>query len=93
MEGSEIVKTLQELYELANEACERISEDNINYNEAINWGDLGCLKVRYCITRYGHNYYEVIIAEAAPDAIELRAAIKRYIQKHSKIMPINVVTE
>jgi hypothetical protein len=45
-------------------------------DEAINWGDLGCVESSYVLNDSGENYCEVLIEEAAPDCAEFQAAIQ-----------------
>ncbi len=71
---------LDKIEKLVDEACKLACEDQSQFGEAINWGDLGCADVRYCQTR-DDEFYEVFIEEAAPGCPKLCSFVFNYLKE------------
>lgn len=68
-------------------------EQNKSYIDgAVNWADLQCVDVEYCLDTTGDEFYLVTVDEAAPDNPELQLAIIRQLQ-HVGIRNVRVLTE
>jgi hypothetical protein len=47
------------------------------FHEPINWGDLRCVSVEYCVNDSGDAHYLVLIEEAAPECVEFRSFVEQ----------------
>ena len=63
------------------------------FSEAINWGDLRCVRVFHWTDDSGDSGYTMEIAEAAPDAREFCEWIADSIREDTGILNLEVVTE
>lgn len=59
---------------VANQAIK--DADSNDFKEAINWGDLSVVDVRWFESLEGNSGYEVSIEEASPDCHKFRAYIR-----------------
>lgn len=66
---------LKELREATDECIEMARESRDTFDEAINWGDLGCVEASKVITDKGTERYVVLIEEASPDCIDFQEFI------------------
>ncbi len=68
-----------------------------SYNDkvegSINWGDLRCVNVSYCLDVYNETYYTVEIEEASPTAYKLQDYVYRKLEKKYPDLDIRVSTE
>ena len=68
----------EKLIKDAKSILEKLDRDSVRFKyESINWEDLHVVDVAEVDSFYNGNYIQVIIEEAAPDAISLQAEIMR----------------
>ncbi|RKY28451.1 MAG: hypothetical protein DRP83_00695 [Planctomycetota bacterium] len=72
----EIRSAVETLLKNAAEFKDRFRKD------PINWGDLHCTEVLYCLDDEGHERYQVHIAECDPACGELKRYIIESLQSH-----------
>jgi hypothetical protein len=77
---------------LADDACLMATSREDRFGEAINWGDLGCVDVRWWKSVDGAIGITVYIEEADPSAYQLQAVIREHLASHG-YPNIEVVTE
>lgn len=58
---------LKALKVAVDRACEEAFVKRKEFDEAINWGDLGCISARYIVDDDGGEFYQAFISEAAPE--------------------------
>ncbi len=80
---NDIIPKLRLIKDAVNNALDAAQRTKIE--GAINWGDLSCTEVKYCINDDGSESYEAIIEEAAPENYELRKFITGYMLTQSKV--------
>lgn len=86
-------KELARLQEIANFACEQAQKEKDRFqNDAINWGDLGCITAEYVFDVDGDEHYRVLIEEASPTSAELQRFVRRHFQALG-ISDVEVATE
>ena len=73
--------SLMDLYKSANEACALAVKRKKKINGAINWADLKCVEARQWSAWPTETGYTVIIQEADPVNLELRAFINQYLER------------
>jgi hypothetical protein len=80
---------------LTNIACEYAKthlQDNLD--EAINWGDLGCVEVRYCYNNTGVECFQVVVEEADPSCPKLKTYLQEYLcDRIPGLYAFEIVTE
>lgn len=67
---------LKRLRNAANNAVERVYRRRDEIGGAVNWADLSCVEAAWVRTDRGDEHAEVLIEEAAPEAVELQRAVK-----------------
>ena len=70
---------LQTLIGLANDACQAAFNNEKCREDAVNWGDLGCIEAQFCADEHGNTWYHVLIEEAFPSADNLRNFVMEYL--------------
>lgn len=68
MDNKEIIKKLKEYQTICNEAIAEAQK--IKFKGAINWSDLSCVLVVFCLPSDGGNFYKFFISEASPNCGE-----------------------
>jgi hypothetical protein len=66
---------LSALRDAADRACDQAYQSREHIDDAINWGDLACVKATKWVDDEGNEGYAVLIEEASPDATELCAYV------------------
>ena len=70
---------LQTLISLVKDACQAAFNNETCREDAVNWGDLGCIEARLCADEHGNTWYHVLIEEAFPSADNLRNFVMEYL--------------
>ena len=70
---------LRQLHSCANDACDAARGDSKASCEAVNWGDLGCVRVTRWYGLDNTSGWQVWIEEASPDAEALQWFIQKYL--------------
>ena len=78
-----------------NKVCEEAIKkiDKSEIQGAINWADLHCVEVIYCIDQKGKESYRFSIEEAAPDNRELHIYLYDYLSSYYNTNNIEINTE
>jgi hypothetical protein len=76
-------------------ALGRIESRNPLPKGPINWADLGCTEVSYCVNDSGVEYYTVTISECDPHATALEEAVRFELAKRKWIDldKLNIILE
>ena len=77
------IEKLKLIKEVVGEAIEAAQQSEIQ--GPINWGDLSCVEVSYCLSDDGQESYIALIEEADPINDEFRAFIANYMLTQSKV--------
>jgi hypothetical protein len=75
-----ILKTLEELRQYADDACDAAWGSEDCKQDPINWGDLGCVSAEAYVTEDGEEGFRVLIEEADPHCPNLRAFVAAYLE-------------
>ena len=70
---------LQTLIGLANDACQAAFNNDVCREDAVNWGDLGCIEAQFCANEEGATWYHVLIEEASPGSSGLIQFVMTYL--------------
>jgi len=80
------IEKLKLIKEVVGEAIEAAQQSEIQGpNPHLNWGDLSCVEVSYCLSDDGQESYIALIEEADPINDEFRAFIANYMLTQSKV--------
>ena len=83
---------LQTLIGLANDACQAAFNNEKCREDAVNWGDLGCIEARLCADEEGNTWYHVLIEEASPGCHALCSYVQQYLESVG-LVDVEIVTE
>jgi len=76
------VEYLKRLKDATQQACDEALDRSHEFaDEAINWGDLGCVRAEYTLDDQGDVGYGAWIEEAAPQSAKLCAFIGQRLQE------------
>src|SRR3990167_5558619 len=68
---------------LVDAACDSaLHQKELFTRESINWGDLGCSAIEYCIDEEGDTFFRVVVEEASPSARGLADFVDKYLEAH-----------
>ena len=82
------------LKHVANTGCEKAKGIKECFDEAVNWGDLGCVEARYVVNELGEEHFHVIVEEADPACSKLQAYLRDYLcDRIPGTLNIEVTTE
>lgn len=79
MSDADKVDVLKELVKIACEACEACRADETCKQEAVNWGDFGCVGAEWYIDDEGNTGARVLIEEADPSCYHVQKFIGEYL--------------
>jgi hypothetical protein len=69
------------LRQAANDACEAARNADPRLVDAVNWGDLSCVRAESCDGDDGSLIYRVWISEADPDAGIFQSFVSEYLSE------------
>ena len=92
MRPADLIARLVRLKDATDLAIADARRRKMQFDDAVNWGDLGCIAAEYVLDSEGTESFRVVIAEAAPDAGEFRRFIEEALGQ-SGFPAVDVATE
>ena len=85
------IDKLKLIKEVIGEAIELVQSSvwtakNFVINGPVNWADLSCVEVAYCLSDDGQEYHSVLIKEADPINDALRIFVASYMLTQNKVL-------